>query len=63
MIDQFISSVKKMVANVRPCNATSHGYEGQGPEHSSARLERLQASAEDNWIMANCTTPQITFIY
>ena len=39
-----------------------HGYEGQGPEHSSARLERyLQGCAEDNIIVANCSTPASFF--
>ncbi len=63
IIDQYLSAADaKWGQSSGLTLLLPHGYEGQGPEHSSARLERfLQLSAESNWRITVCSTPANLF--
>ena len=63
MIDQYLSAAEdKWELQNGLVMLLPHGYEGQGAEHSSARMERyLQLCARDNMFIANCTTPANLF--
>jgi len=63
IIDEFLASAEAKWGRINGLVLyLPHGFEGQGPDHSSARLERfLQLSAENNWQIANCTTPASLF--